>query len=80
MNTHTERRLFIGLASAECMDCQRVDSVQVKPTDWATYIEGRELVQNVWPNHSTWDREVLIGCRTGVYQCALCNALEIEEA
>lgn len=74
METHT----LNAVATAMCMDCKRVDSIQVKPSDWNTYIQKGELVQNVWPNHSTWDREVIIGCRTGVYQCALCNALETE--
>jgi len=63
------------LAKAECMDCKKMDSVEIKAADWHAYIKDNVLVQKMWPDLGTWDREVIIGCRTGFYQCALCNAL-----
>ncbi len=70
------------IAAAECLECKRVDSVQLSPVDWDTYITQNKLVQDVWPDLGMWDREVIIGCRSGFYQCALCSALleSLEEA
>ncbi len=70
------------IAAAECLECKRVDSVKLSPVDWDKYITQNKLVQDVWPDLGMWDREVIIGCRSGFYQCALCSALleSLEEA
>jgi len=68
------------LVKATCYDCKKEDSLEVNLLDWAKYIDAGQLVQNVWPDLSTWDREVIIGHRTGFYQCALCNALALEDS
>jgi hypothetical protein len=47
-----------GLA---CIDQNKLDR----------YVAG-ELVQTIWPNFSPDEREILIGWRTGVYQCEKC--------
>ena len=71
------------LVKATCMECERVDSVEVNAANWLDYINNNVLVQKMWPDLGTWDREVIIGCRTGFYQCALCSSLlesQAEEA
>lgn len=68
------------LVKATCYDCEKQDSLEVNLLDWSSYIDEKLLVQKVWPDLSTWDREIIIGHRTGFYQCALCNALEIQDA
>ena len=68
------------LVKATCYDCEKQDSLEVNLLDWSSYIDEKLLVQKVWPDLSTWDREIIIGHRTGFYQCALFNALEIQNA
>jgi hypothetical protein len=55
----------------KCMTCNRVDVATVTSEKFDHYQAG-ELVQNVWPDEDTWFREIIMGFRTGVYQCESC--------
>lgn len=61
-----------GVLNVECNECHQVHTVTVKLEDFDRYINKGDLVQNVWPTYDTWDRELIIGYRTGFYQCKLC--------
>ena len=65
---------------AQCDNCLNVFTVQVNSKDYVKYIDGHELVQNVWPDMVTEGREVIIGHRTGHFICKRCtDRLEREE-
>ena len=64
---------------AACMTCNTTHEVSVLTEDYQRYTWGGDLVQNVWPNYSTWEREVIIGYRTGVFQCKKCCDAQEEE-
>lgn len=57
--------------SATCYDCKDTQYVLVSPPELERYQSG-ELVQRVWPDCDTWWREVVIGWRTGWFQCQSC--------
>jgi hypothetical protein len=63
---------YNGVLEVECNDCHHVHTVCVKLEDFDRYINKGDLVQKVWPTYDTWDRELIIGYRTGFYQCKLC--------
>ena len=70
----------VVVLEAECMSCNRTDKVAVLTEDYQRYAWGGDLVQNIWPELDTWEREVIIGYRTGVFQCKkCCDAHEEEE-
>ena len=57
---------------AKCHECGRIDIVEgIKEEAWLRYMKG-ELVQNVWPELSDDEREVLIGNRVGFHTCSKC--------
>jgi len=65
---------------ATCMTCNTTHEVSVLADDYEHYALTHDLVQNVWPCRTTWEREVIIGYRTGVFQCKkCCDAQEEEE-
>lgn len=70
-------------AIATCTLCNNTDSVTVTCGEIKRFVYGTELVQNIWPDLSTDEREVLIGWRnqradsscgerTGFHLCASC--------
>jgi len=59
--------------NVQCNECHQIHCVPVKLEDFDRYIHKGDLVQDVWPTYDTWDREVIIGCRTGVFQCKRCH-------
>ena len=65
--------------TANCMTCNTEDNVTVTTDDYHQYSWGNKLVQQVWPTFSTWEREVIIGFRTGVFQCKDCWIKEGDE-
>ena len=57
--------------STKCKCGIGVGIIGLDDADVQRYVNG-ELVQNVWPNFTEDDREVLIGWRTGFYACPRC--------
>ena len=45
--------------------------VEILASEWYEYIDGA-LVQNVFPDLTTEQREVIISQRTGIYICDAC--------
>ena len=64
---------------ATCMTCDTTHEVSVLADDYEHYALTHDLVQNVWPCRTTWEREVIIGYRTGVFQCKKCCDAQQEE-
>ena len=73
---------FLGesvVIKTECDSCHNIYTIEVNSIDLMLYDKG-DLVQNVWPSLDTWDREVIIGARTGYFICKTCtNLLDDEE-
>ena len=66
--------------TARCIHCKRVsDPVTVDRTAWRAYLRDALLVQDVFPDLSPDERDVLIGDRTGIYLCPKCNIDPDEE-
>lgn len=63
--------------SATCFECKDTQYVLVYPPELERYQSG-ELVQKVWPDCDTWWREVVIGWRTGWFQCECCHKQSLE--
>lgn len=60
--------------TARCMECKHIRGpVVVDRTAWRAYIRDALLVQDVFPDLSADERDVLIGDRTGIYLCPKCN-------
>lgn len=64
--------------NATCYDCGKENHVVVAEHEIEQYQTG-ELVQKVWPDTDTWFREVIIGWRTGLYQCQSCHEAFLED-
>lgn len=56
----------------ECGYCKTEHSVRASKESLDSYLDGA-LVQKVFPDLSTDDREVLIGFRTGMFWCPSCD-------
>lgn len=57
---------------ATCTTCKQIETVKnITFIDWLRYVNG-ELVQNVWPQLTDAEREVIIGFRTEMYICSNC--------
>ena len=57
---------------AKCQECGKISVVMgIEEDAWLRYLEG-DLVQNVWPELSDDEREVLMGNRVGFYTCSKC--------
>jgi hypothetical protein len=56
----------------ECSRCSAEHSVRASKESLQRYLSG-ELVQNVFPDLSTDERETLIGFRTGMWWCPSCD-------
>ena len=55
----------------ECNTCSSVQSVDVDMNDYATWLEGNDLVQDIFPNLTPSEREIIIGTK-GFYLCDGC--------
>ena len=68
-----------------CIKCNSLHAVDVPEDSWNYYKTNRDsLVQNVFPDLSPDEREILIGADSGVYHCPPCwdkimDSLLIEE-
>ena len=56
----------------ECVNCKHEHVVQTTQSDLDRYMGG-ELVQKVYPDMGTDEREALIGARTGMFWCGACD-------
>jgi len=56
----------------ECGYCKAEHTVRASKESLDYYLKGG-LVQKVFPDLSTDDREVLIGFRTGMFYCPSCD-------
>ena len=66
--------------TARCMECKNIRGpVVVDQTAWRAYLRDALLVQDVFPDLSPDERDVLIGDRTGIYLCPKCNIDPDEE-
>ena len=55
-----------------CSGCDRTDHIDnINGLDWNRYMEGA-LVQDVWPDLSVNEREIIIGARLDCYTCPDC--------
>lgn len=55
-----------------CSICgSKHEVLNIKGADWHRWIHG-EHVQNVWPQLSDDEREILIGYNDGLYLCPTC--------
>ena len=57
---------------ADCHACTTTNSIDVHPDDHRNYIYNNQLVQNVWPDLTTDQREIIIGHNSGAYYCSPC--------
>ena len=56
---------------AKCNVCRVSSEVEVEKADLSTYLGGK-LVQSVWPEYTSAQREIIIGSRTSMYLCDDC--------
>ena len=62
---------------ANCDTCSASNSVEVHSDDYRNYLYNNQLVQNVWPDLTADQREIIIGHSVGIYMCNVCwNSLE----
>lgn len=54
-----------------CNNCEQKNKTDVKFAEWAKYANGA-LVQDVWPNKSPQEREIIIGYAKEYYLCDEC--------
>ena len=67
------------LLKASCMECDQEYQIAVQYDDYVTYRAG-SFVQDVWPHLESWQREIIIGARSGVHLCYVCwGKLDEEE-
>ena len=64
-----------------CLGCLSSNSVDVHPDDYRNYIYNNQLVQHVWPDLTSDQREIIIGHGQGTYYCSPCwdNLFEEED-
>ena len=58
--------------SAKCRACPTSNSIEVFADDYRNYFHNNQLVQNVWPDLSPDQREVIMGHSNNFYLCASC--------
>lgn len=66
--------------SARCMSCGDVHTRTVDGDAWNWYINGKRLVQDLFPDEDVWTREILIAARLdlgiqgrcSLYMCKKC--------
>jgi len=57
---------------ADCHACTTTNSIDVHPDDYRNYIYNNQLVQNVWPDLSPSQREIIMGHSNNFYLCDVC--------
>jgi hypothetical protein len=57
---------------ADCKTCNISNSVEVHADDYRNYLYNNQLVQNVWPDLTTDQREIIIGHSNNYYLCDVC--------
>jgi len=57
---------------ADCRTCSVSNSVEVHPDDYRNYLYNNQLVQNVWPDLTVDEREIIIGHSNNYYLCGVC--------
>jgi len=63
----------------KCTNCGDIEKVpNINEADWYHYLQG-EHVQNIWPDLTSDEREVLIGARSGTHFCPTCWDIIFEE-
>ena len=63
----------IAKIGATCSECHKSHVVRVYAIDYDNYIINRELVQNVWPDMTPDEREIIINSQVGgPYYCSPC--------
>ena len=58
--------------SAVCLTCRTWHHTAVELDRIERYMAGDEYVQDVWPEYDTWNREIILGWKTGVFMCQEC--------
>ena len=63
----------IAKIGATCSECHKSYVVKVYAIDYDNYITNGEFVQDVWPDMTPDEREIIINSRVGgPYYCAPC--------
>lgn len=57
---------------ADCHTCTTTNSIDVHPDDYRNYIYNNKLIQNVWPDLSPSQREIIMGHSNNFYLCDTC--------
>lgn len=57
---------------ADCRTCHTSNSIDVHPDDYRNYLYNNQLVQNVWPDLSPSQREIIMGHSNNFYLCDTC--------
>ena len=57
---------------ANCDTCFASNSVEVHPDDYRNYLYNNQLVQNVWPDLTPSQREIIMGHSNNFYLCDTC--------
>ena len=57
---------------AECNNCKQVHGLEVNLDKLNSYIYDRKLIQDVFPNLTPSQRELIMGNVNGMYLCDIC--------
>lgn len=57
---------------ADCRSCPTSNSIDVHPDDYRNYLYNNQLVQNVWPDLTPSQREIIMGHSNNFYLCDVC--------
>ena len=60
------------IVSAECRHCKTTDTIRVDDGDYDRWVNREGLVQDVFPDLTPDQRELLIGHRGGWFVCHRC--------
>jgi len=65
---------------ASCNQCGEVVTTDVDGERFTEYMEGFGLIQSIFPEQSSTDREIIMSQRTGFYVCeCVWQDLKLEE-
>jgi hypothetical protein len=67
-----ENNIMMLSITADCRSCNNAVSVFVHADDYRNYFYNKQLVQNVWPDLTADEREVIIGHSNNYYICGVC--------
>jgi len=60
------------MLTASCNRCPKENNIEVFEGDLRNYVYNKQLVQNVWPELTASDREIIMGAVVGFYYCDPC--------